>query len=361
MNICIIGNNLTSLIVSKILINNGAKIDFLTSRFNKYHLSYRTIGISKSNIEFINNNICSLKNLNFKKINKIKIYSDNKKEILEFQDNKFLFSVFKSNDLYKLLIDSLLKNKSFRLKFINNNFLEKELKKKTKYDLVINCEKNNFLNKKYFSTNVKKNYDNLAYTFLLHHKKINNIIARQVFTNNGPLAFLPLNQTTTSIVFSYYGLDSLKDKYLKNLVTKYNLNIEIKKFSNFEKAYLKFSSARKYHKNEILNFGDLLHQIHPLAGQGFNMTLRDLKIFSHLIKRNISLGLPVDQFLLSEFENSVKPKNTIFSFSVNAIYNLFKIKKYFKSDKIDNLIKLIGQNNNIKKQMIKFADKGLLI
>ena len=30
MNICLIGNNLTSLIVSKILINNGAKIDFLS-------------------------------------------------------------------------------------------------------------------------------------------------------------------------------------------------------------------------------------------------------------------------------------------------------------------------------------------
>ena len=100
MNICIVGNNLTSLIVSKILINNGAKIDFLSSRFNKYHLSYRTIGISKSNIDFINNEICSLKDLKFKKINKIKIYSDNKKEILEFQDNKFLFSVFKSNDLF---------------------------------------------------------------------------------------------------------------------------------------------------------------------------------------------------------------------------------------------------------------------
>ena len=30
----------------RLVINNGAKIDFLTSKFNKYHLSYRTIGIS---------------------------------------------------------------------------------------------------------------------------------------------------------------------------------------------------------------------------------------------------------------------------------------------------------------------------
>ena len=65
MNICLIGNNLTSLFVSKMLINNGAKIELLSSKDYKYHLSNRTIGITKSNIDFINNNICSLKKLNF--------------------------------------------------------------------------------------------------------------------------------------------------------------------------------------------------------------------------------------------------------------------------------------------------------
>ena len=29
----------------------------------------------------------------------------------------------------------------------------------------------------------------------------------------------------------------------------------------------------------ILAFGDMLHQIHPLSGQGFNMALRDIKVF----------------------------------------------------------------------------------
>ncbi len=50
MNICLIGNNLTSLIVSKTLINKGAKIDFLSLKDMKYRLSNRTIGISKQSI-----------------------------------------------------------------------------------------------------------------------------------------------------------------------------------------------------------------------------------------------------------------------------------------------------------------------
>ena len=360
MNICLIGNNLTSLIVSKILINNGAKIDFLSLKDMKYRLSNRTIGISKSNIDFINKNICSLNNLNFEKINRIKIYSDKKKEILDFQDNQFLFSMFESKSLYKLLINSLKKNKKFRLKFINKDFLEKRLNEKSKYDLIINCEKNNIFNKKYFNINLKKNYANSAYTFLLHHNKVKNFIARQIFTNIGPLAFLPLTRTSTSVVFSYYGSDSLKETYLKNLIGKYNFELNIKKFSNFEKANLKFFSARKYYDNNILIFGDSLHQIHPLAGQGFNMTLRDLKVLSSLIKRNISLGLPVDQFVLNEFEKSVKTKNTLFSFGIDAIHNFFKIKKNLKNDKLDNFIKFIGNNKIIKKRMIKIADKGFL-
>ena len=35
---------------------------------------------------------------------------------------------------------------------------------------------------------------------------------------------------------------------------------------------LKFSLLRNYSFKNILSFGDLLHKVHPLAGQGFNMT-----------------------------------------------------------------------------------------
>ena len=47
-----------------------------------------------------------------------------------------------------------------------------------------------------------------------------------------------------------------------------------------------------YHKN-ILAFGELIHKIHPLAGQGFNMTIRDIKILLEIIQNKIDLGLPI--------------------------------------------------------------------
>ena len=78
MNICLVGNNLTSLILSKTLINSGAILDIFYFKNKKNSPSIRTIGISKSNIDFINNNICQLKLKNFNKISKIQIFSEMK-------------------------------------------------------------------------------------------------------------------------------------------------------------------------------------------------------------------------------------------------------------------------------------------
>ena len=38
----------------------------------------------------------------------------------------------------------------------------------------------------------------------------------------------------------------------------------------------------------------MLHRVHPLAGQGFNMTIRDLKILTKIIEDKIELGMQLD-------------------------------------------------------------------
>ena len=57
--------------------------------------------------------------------------------------------------------------------------------------------------------------------------------------------------------------------------------IKINKSSSFE---LKSSNLRSYYFKNIIAFGDLLHRLHPLAGQGFNMTIRDIKEINKLIE-----------------------------------------------------------------------------
>ena len=86
MNICIIGLNLTSLILSKALVNNGCIVDLFNFHKKTTNFSTRTIGISKSNINFINKNIIKLRTKQIHNIKKISIYADNKKKIINFNN-----------------------------------------------------------------------------------------------------------------------------------------------------------------------------------------------------------------------------------------------------------------------------------
>ena len=70
-----------------------------------------------------------------------------------------------------------------------------------------------------------------------------------------------------------------------NLIKNNNLKYKIKKVFKLESFKIKSSNLRNYYSNNILAFGDLLHRIHPLAGQGFNMTSkRYQKYFQKLFK-----------------------------------------------------------------------------
>ena len=127
-------------------------------------------------------------------------------------------------DTLTLLTDS---NKKIKIK--NNLFLQNVQKKKI-YDLIINCDSNNFLSNKFFTKKIDKNYNNLAYTTILKHKKIKNNVATQIFTKSGPIAFLPISNSETSIVFS---LDTknreYKDSEVLELIRVNNPKYQIKK------------------------------------------------------------------------------------------------------------------------------------
>ena len=56
----------------------------------------------------------------------------------------------------------------------------------------------------FFYKKFSKDYASEAFTFIIFHKSIKNNKAVQIFTKYGPLAFLPLSKSETSIVFSVY-------------------------------------------------------------------------------------------------------------------------------------------------------------
>jgi len=362
MNICIIGEGLTALSLAKNLINKKINVHYYHKSGNSNFSSNRTIGISKSNFEFFKKKIFPISKNNYWKINKIEIYTDkiDTENLLKFENYKNdLFYIIKNNELLKSLKKNLIKSKFFKKIILKNNINEEFLNKK-KYDLIINCDANNFLAKKYFAKKISKDYYNLAYTSILNHNKIENNTATQIFTNQGPIAFLPISNVQTSVV---YSVDIKKTKFNNNdildLINKNNPKYKIIKISKLSSFKLSSSNLRNYSHKNILAFGDMLHRVHPLAGQGFNMTIRDLRILSQTIDDKIELGIQLDTLILHEFEKKTKDKNFIFSRAIDLIYEVFNLDKKVKNKNFSKIVKIIGKNKNFNDYFVKLADSGL--
>tara|TARA_B110001452_G_scaffold89762_1_gene73698 strand:+ start:6205 stop:7302 length:1098 start_codon:yes stop_codon:yes gene_type:complete len=365
MNVCIVGDGLTSLSLAKILIKKKINVHIYHQKKNITLIPSRTIGITENNISFLKK-----ENFQFSKkyaweIKRIEIYTEKLKsnKILNFENNNNkLFFMIKNDEFYKKLNKQLIDSKFFKRIKIKNNNVYKKLLKNEKYDLIINCDTNNILSKKFFSKKINKDYGNIAFTTILKHKKLINNTATQVFTKLGPVAYLPISNSETSIVCS---LEVKNKKYtdneIINLIKDNNKKYKIKKFMKLNKFKLQSSILRNYYYKNILAFGDLLHKVHPLAGQGFNITIRDIKVLSKIIQNRIDLGMQLDPFILEEFEKKTKHSNFIFSSAIDFIYEFFNFDKKNNNKNLNKILRYIGKNKNLNNTFIKLADNGLSI
>ena len=55
--------------------------------------------------------------------------------------------------------------------------------------------------------------------------------------------------------------------------------------------YFKFN--RNFFKNNIFAIGESVYNVYPIAGQGFNLVLRDIRELYEKIKEHISLGMQI--------------------------------------------------------------------
>jgi 2-octaprenyl-6-methoxyphenol hydroxylase len=356
MKVCILGNNLTALTVAKTLVNLKINVEVLYTKKNLHLNKTRTIGISKSNIDFFNEKILNINSILWK-LKKIEIYSDNLsgERLINFKkNNEQIFSIIRNQSLYKILKNNLAKSKFYKSIFFRNEnppFFKN-------YDLIINCDFDNIITKKYFGKKIIKKYNSFAYTTIITHDKIINDTASQIFTKEGPLAFLPISNNETSVVFSIHNSCNLQKTNIKKLIKDKNFRYKIKRINKLQSFDLQSLNLRSYYHNNILAFGDLLHKVHPLAGQGFNMTIRDIKILFDILKNKLDLALPLDSSINVEFEKNVKHKNFIFSNGVDFIYEFFNFERKIKSKFLSRSVQKINNYPFINKVLTKIADRG---
>ena len=362
--ICIIGDGLSGL-TSTIAINNVKNIDVhLISKKLVKNIDKRTTAISENNFKFLKKNISNLSSKSFWPSKDIKLFFNTygeKINFLNFKEKKNnLMYVCENNKLKKILLNEIKKKK---IKITRKKI--EDLNELRNYDLIILClgGSSQIYDKIINSRSIRKNYNEVAVTGHVKHN-INGIKTSQYFLKEGPLAILPFSKNHFSFVWSldknYYQNNAkiirnlIKNK-IQNLLSLKN-NIQIKNIQNYP---IKMKLQSKYHKKNILILGEGLHTIHPVAGQGFNLALRDIKKLKEILTYYSRLGISINNsYALEDFSNYRKPENIIMGLGIDATHRFFKQNKYLDPMK-KIILRSIIKNDIVKKLSKIISNQGL--
>ena len=136
---------------------------------------------------------------------------------------------------------------------------------------------------------------------------------------------------------------------LLQIINKYNHQYKITKISEVESVGIKFLLLRNYFFKNILSFGDLIHKVHPLAGQGFNMTIRDIKSLSSILDENIKLGIDDGELIAQKFQEKNKHLNYMYGLGIDALNSFFKLDNKLENNLSDPIFKILKNNKFLNK------------
>ena len=370
--ICIVGGGLTGLISALVLSERGLDIDLIVENKVSKIQDLRVTAISEKNMEFLKS---TLKNINLKlfyPVKKINLFFENNngiKNFLNFEENKNLMFFFENRLMKEYLIKLMKKTKIKVLKKtiksidLAANKVSTSLSSKS-YDLVVLCLGSSSLIYQKINGNreIKKNYKEHSITCSVKHC-IKDIGAQQFFLKEGPLAILPYNKSKFSVVWSiedrYYNQNKQNiSNYLKNKLSSLLKTNKIF-LGNIQSYPLKMSLKRNYYKKNVIILGDGLHVVHPLAGQGFNLILRDIEKLNELVSKNLRLGLTIkDSNIPKDLSDSRKPENLLMGLGIDTTRKFFKSNKYLDPIK-ENILNNFSKSTVLKRITKRVANLGL--
>ena len=163
------------------------------------------------------------------------------------------------------------------------------------------------LNKRFF----RKSYNQVAIVGNLFHKNSHNFVAHQIFLPGGPLAILPLKGKRSTFVWTLpieigNKLSEFKGEvfisHLKEHIGDILINPSLIGEKKMFPLYLRF--LRDSIDNRKVFIGDSAQAIHPLAGQGLNIGLRDVASLVDILSNGKKLGLDLGGVdLLKRYES----------------------------------------------------------
>ncbi len=287
--------------------------------------------------------------------------------------------IVKNSKLISILVKELSKKKNVNfitgseldtIFYNNSNIISLSGNQKIISEMIIAADGKNSAVRKILGTNVyKKNYKEKALVVNFFHERPHNNIAYEFFLKTGPLAILPMqkekkmHQSTliwsnkSNIVDFIASFDFKREQLQEFLNEQLNQQIGlVKNINSLQTFPLSAHINERFYENKTIYIGDAAHSIHPIAGQGWNLGLRDVKSLVKLIKdtKHQRLKIGTKSFCKAYNEACYYDAYRLFEITDKLDWIFKKDKPYFKFIKKIGF-KTIDNNQFLKNKIVEFA------
>jgi len=233
---------------------------------------------------------------------------------------------------------------------------------KYKASILIACDgPNSQVRKKMAINSSMHDFKQTAITFQLKVNAENENEAKQFFLKESILALLPIQKDLVSVVWScnYQFFEKIKNYDDRAIENELDLILgdfykDIKKVSKVESFPLSMNRVDGVFKDRVLLVGDAAHFIHPLAGQGLNLGIRDIITIEKLINIENYDDIGLKSFL-RKYERARKEDVAQMEFLTAGLNWIFSSKSSILTMLVGITMGVLDKSKLVKQFLIKKA------
>ena len=175
---------------------------------------------------------------------------------------------------------------------------------------------------------LEHDYGQTAVTANITPERAHQGRAFERFTDTGPIALLPMSDNRCSLVWTVKTGDEkdllqlAEGEFLKQLQDRFGYRLgKLKQVGQRNSYPLKLIQADQPIQQRIVLIGNAAHSLHPIAGQGFNLGLRDVAALADVLENNT--GDCGDPRLLHDYAQWRQQDQDTVIDNTNTLVNVF--------------------------------------